>query len=214
MTLTLTIPAATEYVDRTLATASWWDKYTILPGTYEVEVVTINGHPVPADSPRAYYVRARIDAVLTETYRVNRVFTASSAEHRPDLAEHTTVTWSTYSYNLWDERYAPYGGTITTDEPATEAARLREVAARYVTLEAENESMRRGELPSARYAAQAARLEAVAAEQATPVDLTPCDVEGIIRTLADCADGAELSARQHELIELARRVRAASGVPA
>lgn len=214
MTLTLTIPAATEYVDRTLATASWWDKYTILPGTYEVEVVTINGHPVPADSPNAYYVRARVDAVLTETYRVNRVFTASSAEHRPDLTERTTVTWSTYSYNLWDERYAPYGGTITTDDPAAEAARLREVAARYVTLEAESEFMRRGELPSARYAAQAARLEAMAAEQALPVDLDRRDVEGIIRTLADYADGAELSERQRELIDLARRMRDTSRIPA
>ena len=66
MTLTLTIPTATEYVDRTLATASWWDKYTIRPGIYEVEVVTIDGHPVPADSPRAYYVRARIDTNTKE----------------------------------------------------------------------------------------------------------------------------------------------------
>lgn len=73
LAIELVITEPTEYVDRSLATASWWDRYTLLPGTYRV-VWEISS---PA---HVQYGRVLVDAILEETYRVNRVFTASSSE--------------------------------------------------------------------------------------------------------------------------------------
>ena len=86
-----------EYVDRSLPTASWWDRYEIVPGEYEVEFTTVDHRP--ADPETAYYARVRFAAVLKESYRVNRLFTASSGEHEhPDTAAHVSRWMYRYAF--------------------------------------------------------------------------------------------------------------------
>ena len=61
------IPEDTAYIDRSFETASWYDKLVLRAGDYRVEM----------DGSRAL---VRVPATVVETYRVNRLFTASSAE--------------------------------------------------------------------------------------------------------------------------------------
>jgi hypothetical protein len=92
------VPEQGEWTDRTLATASWWDKYVIHPGTYPLEFVTIDYRPV-REGQRPYYAQARVSATLVERYRVNRLLTASSAHHE-DTHEDTHVIVTLYAYQV------------------------------------------------------------------------------------------------------------------
>jgi hypothetical protein len=114
MTYTVTVTEPTEHVDRTLATASWWDRYMIQPGTYAVEFVSIGWHPCPAGQ-RPYYALVRLDARLTESYRVNRLLhhTSAQTEH-PDRA--TTLTLSTYAYEVKPDTTHLFGFPLTHTE--------------------------------------------------------------------------------------------------
>lgn len=114
--ITATLTEATEYVDRTLQTASWWDRYTLLPGTYEVELTTSSHGPLHGGfDGQAYWATVRVDAVLEESYRVNRLFTASSAEHKTDLAQETTKGFQLYAYQMKDG-FTAYGMTFHVEE--------------------------------------------------------------------------------------------------
>lgn len=123
MTMTIAKPTCavrfdepTEYVDRNLATASWWDRYIIQPGTYAFEWQR-NGRPWNADmdKPSPGFIAnvgpedgvVTLDAVLVEQYRVNRVFTASSAVHT-HLKRSTTISRRVYAYQL-DGCPGPHG---------------------------------------------------------------------------------------------------------
>jgi hypothetical protein len=98
-TFTAIVDAA-EYVDRTLPTASWFDRYQIPAGEYPVTFVTADGK-VTDDPSRAYYANIVVDAVLTESYRVNRLLSASHA--RTDTPNNdTTVTFRPYAYEVRD----------------------------------------------------------------------------------------------------------------
>lgn len=92
------IVTAGTYVDRSLPTASWWDEYELIAGEYPVRWTTVTHHEVTQDHPQAYYAVITVPAILTKTYRVNRVFTASSSETREPHLE-TTVTFTNYVYN-------------------------------------------------------------------------------------------------------------------
>lgn len=93
------VPEPIEYVDRTLATASWWDRYELIPGDYPVTYTTIDGRIVAADDRQAYYATARIDAYLVETYRENRVFTEVHG-HQTSTREKATVYARLYTFNV------------------------------------------------------------------------------------------------------------------
>lgn len=94
----LVIEEPTEYVDNTLQTASWWDKYMLQPGVYPFEFTLIDGRPVP-NGGRPYYGKVRVEATLIEEYRVARLFAASSAS-TTTLNKVTTVTRGVYAYQL------------------------------------------------------------------------------------------------------------------
>jgi hypothetical protein len=104
-TATVVVEENAEYTDRTLATASWWDRYELVAGEYPIEFTTVGGYPARdfdshADGS-AYYARVRIPAVLVESFRVNRLFTASSAHtERPNREE--VVHLSCYAYQVKD----------------------------------------------------------------------------------------------------------------
>lgn len=76
----VTITEPTEYIDRTLQTASWYDRYLITPGTYQIMGVDISGNPV-REGVEPYYWKVVLDAILIYSYTVSRVFTASQAHH-------------------------------------------------------------------------------------------------------------------------------------
>lgn len=76
----VTVTEATEFIDRTLQTASWYDRWLIQPGTYQIHGVDISHNPVP-EGGTPYYWKVTLDAILVYSYRVNRVFTASSSTH-------------------------------------------------------------------------------------------------------------------------------------
>ncbi len=112
-----------DYTDRTLATASWWDRYIIQPGTYPITWWTTQ-FEVPGDTldhAAAYakerhswaypgYAQATVDAVLVESYRESRLLSATSAK-REEPNRRTTKTWRPYSYEIAPGA-GPYGGTI------------------------------------------------------------------------------------------------------
>ena len=93
-----TLDQPTEYVDRTLQTASWWDRYELLPGSYAVEYVDTQYRPIG----RPYYAVVKVKAILKESYRVNRLFTASSSELTFPEQE-TTHSFVLYAYQLQDQ---------------------------------------------------------------------------------------------------------------
>jgi hypothetical protein len=72
---------AGEYVDQTLATASWWDRYELTPGDYPISWTSIRGDMTdPTDHTRTYYGTATVGAVLTHEHRVNTLLWASSTQ--------------------------------------------------------------------------------------------------------------------------------------
>lgn len=102
---------AVEYVDRGLSTASWWDRYMIQPGEYLFRWTNSDGsdwNPDPnvrtngfISNVGPYYAEAVMDALLVEEYRVNRLFSEYSVEHR----QHTTpkvcpIRRNMYAYEL------------------------------------------------------------------------------------------------------------------
>lgn len=135
--LALRIPEAYEYVDRTLATASWWDRYTIHPGLYLISFYTsswaklpgntladaadhcdeLRRHPDPAKRNWLWpnYGMATLTATLEESYRVNRLFTASSSETTYPGGE-SQVRWTPYAYNVQIGMRA-YGGEVVELRP-------------------------------------------------------------------------------------------------
>lgn len=92
--------AGGEYVDRSLPTASWWDKHELEAGTYDLEPLTAQYHPVK-DGQTPYWYRAVIDSTLVETYRVNRFFTASSSQREYPNSK-STVVKVFYGFQLSD----------------------------------------------------------------------------------------------------------------
>lgn len=98
-----------EYVDRNLATASWWDKYQIQPGTYPFRWVNINGstwNPDPeVHTPGfianvgPYYAHVVLEVRLVESYRENRLLREVTSERRTH-DEATTITRSLYAYQV------------------------------------------------------------------------------------------------------------------
>lgn len=116
----LSIGSPAIYTDQTLATASWYDQYVLLPGTYDV---------FHDPSRSSHTVVFRIDAVLLESYRVNRLFTASSSElTRPLRVVTLTRDMRAYEFargvaqgeEIWN-------GTVHLDDNAR--ATTREIAA-------------------------------------------------------------------------------------
>lgn len=89
-----------EYVYRGYETASAWDKRVVEPGVYPLVGVTIDHRPVDPDREEAYYLVARIPAVMTESYYVNRLLTASSVSHKTDLETPSTVFVQMYRYEV------------------------------------------------------------------------------------------------------------------
>lgn len=111
MTYAVVVAEPTEYVDRTLATASWWDRYIIQPGTYAVEFVTIDYRPCPAGT-RPYYALVVFDTRLVEEYRVNRLLQHAKAQTTyPDV--NTTLPRSTYAYEVTPEKAELFGFPLT-----------------------------------------------------------------------------------------------------
>lgn len=94
-----TLAENVEYVDRTLQTASWWDRYELHAGTYPVRYTTINGEDVEEFGGRPYWAVVTIEATLLETYRVNRLFTASSSETTTPNSDEL-VTFRFYAYQV------------------------------------------------------------------------------------------------------------------
>lgn len=94
----LVIPTDFEYVDRNLATASWYDVYTIKAGEIPVIFTDIRGNVVEREED-VYYATWKAPAVLTEEYRVSRLFTASSASTTHPNTE-TVVRGRMYSYEV------------------------------------------------------------------------------------------------------------------
>lgn len=89
-----------EYVYRGYETASAWDKRVVEPGVYPLVGVTIDHRPVDPDRQEAYWMVAKIPATMTESYYVNRLFTASSVAHKTGLAEPSTVFVQMYRYEV------------------------------------------------------------------------------------------------------------------
>lgn len=97
----------TSYVDNTLSTASWYDVYTIKAGSYDIVGAKKKGDLV-----------ARVDAILEEEYRVNRLLTASSSETRTPKTE-KVLTMSDYSFvfaRFVGEKNDYRGGRIVLNE--------------------------------------------------------------------------------------------------
>ena len=116
------------YVDRNLATASWWEKYRLVGGTYPVEYVTIDHRPVNvAEGGRPYYAIVRVPAVMIESYYVSRLFNASSAHHETGLEKESVRIFEVYAYNVIREP-----ALVVEDDPTPENKWNRKVTARIV----------------------------------------------------------------------------------
>jgi hypothetical protein len=90
-----------EYRDRSFETASWWDKYLIDEGTYELEAVDSAGNPLPEDATLDFnYARVFIPATLIESYRESRLLQHSTADHKTNLAQRGRVYLRLYGYEL------------------------------------------------------------------------------------------------------------------
>lgn len=122
-TYQLVIDKPYEYVDTSLPTASWWDRYTVQPGTYDVRLTNISGttwNPDPdvvtpgfIANTGPYYAEVEFDVVLEETHRVNRLLQHSTA-HTEERHERTTIRRNIYAYQL-DTMESWMGGTIVTE---------------------------------------------------------------------------------------------------
>lgn len=95
----LVVEAGT-YVDRNLATASWWDKHELIPGVYPMWLTDVNYNATPY-STNPYYVTVSVPTIVVEEYRVNRIFqherACTDTPNRPGKAYVTM-----YGYNLRD----------------------------------------------------------------------------------------------------------------
>jgi hypothetical protein len=110
-TAALVFDEPTEFVDRSLPTASWWDRYEILPGRYEFEWVNTGGAPWNPDPEVVtpgfianigpYYGKVTVQARLLEEYRVSSLLgyqVAGSDIHvEPEVR---TLTRTVYAYQL------------------------------------------------------------------------------------------------------------------
>lgn len=106
---------AGRYVDRSLPTASWFDEYDLEAGEYPIEYVDLEGRPVDPTVRRPYYARVKVPAILRRSYRVNRLFTASSVQDEyPDTP--ATVTLSCYAYEVADDRGMVYVSAPTPED--------------------------------------------------------------------------------------------------
>ena len=109
-TCVLVFDEPTSYTDRSLPTASWWDRYLIQPGAYAFEWVNINATPWNAD-PEAitngyianigpYYAKVTVDAQLVMEYRVARLLGESRGATKTVDAPVTTISRSVYAYQI------------------------------------------------------------------------------------------------------------------
>jgi hypothetical protein len=89
MTLII-IPKPEEYRRQNYETASWWTQHTLQPGAYEVQK---RGHD-------GYMQHIVIDSVMTESYFVNRLFTASSVDHKTGLSRKEGVVIGWYAWEM------------------------------------------------------------------------------------------------------------------
>ncbi len=93
------VVTAGDYVDRGLATASWWDRYELAPGEYPVWWSAIDGRQVPPGDLDLYYGQVSVLAVLAETYRENRIFSEVRAvTERPGTL--SVVTLRPYAFQV------------------------------------------------------------------------------------------------------------------
>lgn len=100
----LNIPADTALTDQSFETASWYDKYLLSAGTYAVDMR--EAHP-------SSNARILIDATLIETYRVNRLFSASSVATSTPAREQPFPFHINASSIVNGGRY-PIGDTVAT----------------------------------------------------------------------------------------------------
>lgn len=116
-TAMLVFDEPTTFVDRSLPTASWWDKYEVQPGAYAFEWVTANGYPWNPD-PEAItggfianvgpqWARVTVRARLVEEYRVNRLLSESRADHR--LLDEEPVVMLSRTVYPWQVPGSPKG---------------------------------------------------------------------------------------------------------
>lgn len=84
-----------EYVDRTLATASWWDRHQLVSGDY------------PFESHGYGPLVARIDSILVEEYRENRLMQHVNGFTR-DVGRPAHASLSLYDFDL--KRVGTYWG--------------------------------------------------------------------------------------------------------
>lgn len=99
--ITVEITEPTEYIDRSFETASWWVKYELQPGTYEV---------VPWSNIK-YYFHFQADAVTVEEHFVNRLFGSSSLAAQSARVGKATKVWVGFPagyYHEDDEAIATY----------------------------------------------------------------------------------------------------------
>lgn len=118
---TITFAQDTEYLKNDYATASWWTRHIIPAGTYDLELVNLGGSPwvegkvtpgfIADIGP--YYARVAIETTEVESYFVNRLFTASSVDHKTDTAVASTTHLSLYAYEVKDGM-TRWGGVIRT----------------------------------------------------------------------------------------------------
>jgi hypothetical protein len=110
-TARLEIARPTDWTDRSLATASWWDQYTLLPGSYPFEWINLSGTPWNPDpdvhtsgfiaNTGPYYGRVRIDALLTAEYREARLLQHMSSELKQHhMPKQTVLSQTVYAYQL------------------------------------------------------------------------------------------------------------------
>ena len=98
--VSVTVVEPTQHSVR-FETASWYEQHTIQPGTYPVEIDYVCGRQV---------IRGTFDTIRTESYFVNRLFTASSIDHRTDENVATTVRFGKYVDEA--ERWAQARGFV------------------------------------------------------------------------------------------------------
>jgi hypothetical protein len=101
----ITIHEPEEYRRQNYETASWWTQHTLQPGTYEIQKRGHNG----------YMQHIIIDSVMTESYFVNRLFTASSVDHKTGLSRKEGVVVSWYEWET-ERMCKAHGWTFNADE--------------------------------------------------------------------------------------------------
>lgn len=74
----IVVPENFEYVDRNLATASWWDRHEVIAGTYPVRLMDWNNVPAKRIED-VKYASFNVRSIVREEFRVSTLFTASSA---------------------------------------------------------------------------------------------------------------------------------------